>query len=70
MNDNLTDSQRNLLKAMRREMVEVTDPILKEIQALREQNDRMRKAENDGLRRAVIRFAKGLLALVGKEDDK
>jgi len=72
MNDNLTDSQRNLLKAMKREMVEVTEPVLKEIEALRreqrELHERGKLEEYHALRRFVVRMAKSLLALFGDKD--
>lgn len=71
--DNLTDSQRNLLKAIRREMVEVTQPVLDEVAKLRDEqrarHEAGKKQEHDNLKRAVIRFAKGLLAVVGRDEE-
>lgn len=65
----LTDSQQRLLAAMQQI---ISAPILAEIQALREENDRLHQRERDDknqrFRRDVKRHALGLLRLVGMSD--
>jgi hypothetical protein len=68
--DNLTDSQRRIVAAMRREMVEIADGIKAEIEKLRqEQKERHQQGEADAelerLRQEVKRKALGLLGIIG-----
>lgn len=74
MSDNLTDSQRRLLEAMKREVIAVGDEIKCEIEKLRqEQRELHERGENENyhrLRRTVIRAARSLLALFDKDADQ
>jgi hypothetical protein len=72
--DNLTDSQRRIVAAMRREMVEIADGIKAEIEKLRqEQRERHQQGEADAelerLRQEVKRKALGLLGIIGLTED-
>ena len=74
MNDNLTDSQRKIVAAMKREMVEIADEIKAEIEQLRrEQKERHQRGEADAelerLRQEVKRKALGLLGIIGLTED-
>lgn len=79
MSDNLTDSQRNLLAAMKREMVAVGDDVKAEIAKLREEQRArheagIHQAVNEQqikyakLKQTVRRIAGSLLALIGGDD--
>ena len=74
MNDNLTESQRRLVAAMKREIVQVRDDIMAEIEKLRqEQKERHQQGEADAelerLRQEVKRKALGLLGIIGLTRD-
>lgn len=68
MDNNLSDSKRKLLAAMRREMEEVAAPIMAEIQKLRDEQRerheasvRQRAAQNNQIKRHIH----GILAALG-----
>lgn len=76
-NPNLTDSQRNLLAAFRREMEDVSGEIMAEIRQLRqEQTERhaeglkREKSLFEGFKNDLRRHALGLLALAGMSDEE
>ena len=73
-NDNLTDSRRKIVAAMRREMVQIADEIKAEIEKLRqEQKEWHQQGEADAelarLRQGVKRKALGLLGIIGLTPD-
>lgn len=71
MSDNLTESQRRLLQAMRREMDEVSAPIMAEVNALRkEQTERHEQGVKERLERAakLKRHINGILYALGLID--
>lgn len=79
MSDDLTDSQRNLLAAVKREVAAVGDEVKAEIEKLREeQRERheagIHQAVNEEqikyakLKQTVRRIANSLLALIGGDE--
>jgi hypothetical protein len=73
-NLNLTDSQKRIVLALKREMVEISDEIKAEIEKLRqEQKERHQQGEADAelerLRQEVKRKALGLLGIIGLTAD-
>lgn len=80
MNNKLTESQERLVAAMKREMIEVTQPVLEQVEKLRQEQRELhergvRDAVNEHeiryerLRRTVIRIGKSLLSLVDRDED-
>jgi hypothetical protein len=71
MTNKLTDTQERLLAAIKREMVEVTQPIMDEIARLRQEQRELhergqnQQTEIDQIKRVVRRMAYSLLALIG-----
>jgi hypothetical protein len=73
-NDNLTESQRKIVAAMRWEMVQIADEIKAEIEKLRqEQKERHQQGEADAelerIRQDVKRKGLGLLGIIGLTRD-
>jgi hypothetical protein len=76
-NDNLSDTQKRLLVAMRSEMIEVSASIMAEIDRLRQENERLhqeRVQREDQLfarfRSDIKRHALGLLGLAQMSDEE